>query len=751
MEENKARAIAEKSMLNDSRKKLEQVQNMLLVWVDATIDQNTDDIQHTLQQIRSVVNDVHFCDNSNECLQFLHEVYSEKVLIIISGSLAEDLVPRIHALPQLHAIFIFGDNEAEHQQWSKHWRKVRIVDSSIQPICEDLRLFFKQYDQDSIPISFVGTADNGSTPDLDRLEPSFMYTILFKDIFLQMQHDQHAQQKRVELCRQEYAGNLRTLQAIEEFHRDYRPDRAVWWYTRERFLYSMLNRSLRRLEVSIIIEMGFFIHDLHQQLDQLHQQQIERYCGDPFTLYRGQRLSTSDFEKMRKTQGGLLSFNNFLSTTKQKETSLLFVSGASLDVDLVGILYVLKIDPNIHSTPFADITNVSVFSHEDEVLFSMHTVFRIDTIRESGDEDGLFEVELHLTTDNDNLLRCITEYCDRELGTANQWDRLGSLLIKMGEQRRAEDLYIALLNNAVTSPDQAHYNQTLGHINKDRGNYRQALSYHGKALKIRQETLRVDHPDLARSYNRIATVYQKMGEYWIALFYYLQAFDIYEKTFPAGYSDFIASINNIGLLYENMGDYSKALSYLEKALEIEHKTLPADHPDLATPYNNIGLVYENMGEYSKALSNYEQALGIRERTLPANHPDFATSYNNIGMVYQKMGEYSTAVSKLEKALDIYQKTLPADHPDLATSYNNIGAVQHGRVLKSVVPLRTGAWNPKGNSPTQSSWLRNFLQQHWCVVQEHGRVLESVVLPRKSTWYLSEKSPGQSSWLGRLLQ
>ena len=62
-----------------------------------------------------------------------------------------------------------------------------------------------------------------------------------------------------------YQGNPSELKVVEEFGRDYRPHTAVWWYTRECFTYQMLNRALRCLEGDIIVDMGFFIHDLHRQ------------------------------------------------------------------------------------------------------------------------------------------------------------------------------------------------------------------------------------------------------------------------------------------------------------------------------------------------------------------------------------------------------------------------------------------------------------------------------------------------------
>ena len=154
--------------------------------------------------------------------------------------------------------------------------------------------------------------------------------------------------------------------------------------------------------------MGFFIHDLHRQIEHLHQNQISQYRGKPFTVYRGQGLSNEHFQKLKKTRGGLMSFNSFLSTSKKRDVSFDFAQKSSRNPDMVGILFEMTIDPKITCTPFADIQDDSYFQAEAEILFSMHTVFRIGSIRSINKSERLFEVQLTLTADDDEGLRILT-------------------------------------------------------------------------------------------------------------------------------------------------------------------------------------------------------------------------------------------------------------------------------------------------------------------------------------------------------
>ncbi len=74
----------------------------------------------------------------------------------------------------------------------------------------------------------------------------------------------------------------------------------------------MVNRTLRLMDVDVIIKIGFFISDLHCHINQLHLKQFGgHHSGDSFTVYRGQGMAKTEFEEMTKTEGGLISFNSF--------------------------------------------------------------------------------------------------------------------------------------------------------------------------------------------------------------------------------------------------------------------------------------------------------------------------------------------------------------------------------------------------------------------------------------------------------
>ncbi|CAF1496923.1 unnamed protein product [Adineta steineri] len=659
-------------------------QNYLFLWVDTSIDQKTEDYENTVKQIQAITGDVNVFTQLDACIDFLTDAQEDmKFFLIVKDTMFQQLVPHIHDIPQLDSVYILNGIKTLYEEWPKKYDKIKSIDNNIDDLCQALQIGIKQFNQDSIAMSFITVNEMAPSDSLNLLEPTFMYTQLFKEILLDMEHNKEAIKDFITYCRH---NDSVSSTIIDRFEKEYNPQLAIWWYTFQSNIYYMLNYALRTMDADIIINMGFFLRDVHQQIQQLYRQQVNDYEKKPFLVYRGQGLMISDFEKLQKTKGGLISFNNFLSTSTNKEVSLGFAQAALTESNKVGILFIMSIDPCIKSTSFASIKEMSSLTEEEEILFSMHTVFRVSAIKQIDSENQLYQVELQLTSDDDSQLRLLTDWIRKETAGTG-WQRLGSLLLKIGQFNKAEELFNVLLQQASNEGEKAIYYIQLGNVYYNQGNYEKSIRYIEHGLEIQKKVLPLNQPELAASYNNAGFVYGSMGVYSKALSYYETALEISKKTLPSNHALLAASYNNIGLVYENIGQYSKALSFFEKVLEICQKSLPSNHPNLATLYNNIGKMYDKMGEYSKALSFYKKTLEIRQKTLPSNHPDFAQSYHNIGMVYDNMGDNSKALPFYEKSLEIREKTLPLNHPDLATSYNNIGGVynnmeEHSKALSS---------------------------------------------------------------------
>ena len=599
-------------------------QNFLLVWLDANFNESSADFKSSLKYLRQVVASIETFTDAEECVKFLDQIQKEKAFMIVSGSLGRQVVPEIESKPQLEAIYVFCGNKAAHEQWANKIPKVKGVYTDIKPICKALQIDRENCDRAMVSISFNG---------IDAL---FMYTQLLKEAILQIEYDDAKSLKELaDFCR--HQGDIDEYE-INKLEKEYRSQTPIWWYTAPYFLYSMLNRGLRLMDVEIIMKTGFFIRHLQQHMDKVHrEQQAKNPITIEFTVYRGQGLFHEYFEKMKKSKGGLMAFNNFLSTSFSREISTRFARQSN--PDLIAVLFVMKTDPHLceqAGISFVDVTDEGYFKGgEKEILFATHSTFRILRMNEIKDSkrNPMWEVHLTLVGENDQEMGELTRHVREEMGSYTGWFRLGWILIKIGQPEKAKSLYQVLLDKASSNKERGDYLHMLGWVYDEMGKYSKALSSYKRSLEIRKIVLPPNHHDLARSYNNIGTVYLKTGE------------------------------------------YSKALLSYERSLEIYKVALPPNHPDLATSYNNIGLIYDNMGEYSKALSSYERSLEIMKVALPPTHPDLAASYYNIGLVYYNMGEYSKALSYFQKAHDIWIQALPPTHPHIGMVKNSIEQVK----------------------------------------------------------------------------
>ena len=77
----------------------------------------------------------------------------------------------------------------------------------------------------------------------------------------------------------------------------------------------------------------------------------------------------------------------------------------------------------------------------------MHTVFRVDDIKQMSANTRRWEVQLTLTDDNDPQLAGLMKYMKKELCGSTGWHRLGDLMLKVGHFNQAEELYNQLLEN----------------------------------------------------------------------------------------------------------------------------------------------------------------------------------------------------------------------------------------------------------------------------------------------------------------
>ena len=248
-------------------------QNYLIVWLDENINENNADSQRSLGKLREVLSAVRTFNNADKCTSFIHETQTKKILLICSGKVSRTVVPTVHKLPQINAIYIFCQDKTRHEVWARLWSKIKGVFTNITPICDALRRDTGELHESTISISFVSTSDDVLEDNLASINQSFMYTQILKEILLSIDFQEHDFKAFIDYCREHFKDDFTELRDVYKLEKEYRRHKPTWWYSHQSFLYSMVNDALRTMHIDSIIRLGFFIRDLHQEIAELHLQQ----------------------------------------------------------------------------------------------------------------------------------------------------------------------------------------------------------------------------------------------------------------------------------------------------------------------------------------------------------------------------------------------------------------------------------------------------------------------------------------------
>ncbi|CAF2879297.1 unnamed protein product [Rotaria sp. Silwood2] len=190
------------------------VQNFLLIWLDTKIDESNNNYLNSIKQLRQTVNAIEIFRDTDKCIDYISELQNEKSFLIICGDLCQSIVPLIHNKVQLYSIYVFPGEQEKYEEWTKNWSKIKGIFSEITQICDSVQQCARQCDEDSIVISAASS--------LNQIEPSFVYTQLFKEIILEINFDDNKTIKDlVEYACNKYTGNDQQLKIIDEFAREY--------------------------------------------------------------------------------------------------------------------------------------------------------------------------------------------------------------------------------------------------------------------------------------------------------------------------------------------------------------------------------------------------------------------------------------------------------------------------------------------------------------------------------------------------
>ncbi|CAF1214017.1 unnamed protein product [Didymodactylos carnosus] len=432
----------------------------------------------------------------------------------------------------------------------------------------------------------------------------YLWCQLFKQNLIQVSYsaDKMAKEDLIEKCREYYRGNDQESASINEFERTYESSKALEWYTKNTFLYKIINESLRsKNDIDALYTFRYYISDLCTCL--LDQYRKEANNNGVITVYRGVRLADNEILKMQHSVGKVISINGFVSTSRDRNVAEMFAG----NVEHESVMYEIAL--NVRSLILADISSLSQFIDEQEVLLDIGSIFLVVEVS----YQQIWTIKLKSTKKKTKLA---IEYIksNRKLMTESQSVLIGRYFAEMGEYYKSIRYLHNLLNRSNSTTDLGDIYLNLGRAYGFYRDYQNAFKYFQLAYKI-QVAEGTDPLVLATILSNMGAVHYDDNR---ALLYHSEALRLGRPTNDVHPSTGTA-LYNIGNIYFKRQKYSKALDYYRKSLKISKKNFPKFHPTIAIIYEHIGNVYRAREAYRTAVRYYITALKMYEKILPANH------------------------------------------------------------------------------------------------------------------------------------
>jgi hypothetical protein len=156
-------------------------------------------------------------------------------------------------------------------------------------------------------------------------------------------------------------------------------------------------------------------------------------------------MSIDEVDYLESSIGQFISINSFLSTSNHHQIADFYIGNKAQKTDLERVLFEIDADPKIVSTkPFADISSLSSFPEESEVLFMLGSIFYLKSINHDGNQ--VWRIRMSLCGDDEHSLKEALADMKKQIGTGETNLRtLGKMLWMMGKFNLAEQYYNRLL------------------------------------------------------------------------------------------------------------------------------------------------------------------------------------------------------------------------------------------------------------------------------------------------------------------
>jgi tetratricopeptide (TPR) repeat protein len=653
---------------------MNDLENIMLIWLNTTINENDDGYRKTRDDLQQINRLSKIFTDSKECMNYIRTIDKAKILLIISETFAEDILPQTDALQTVNCVFIVC-NDGRHNECLhlKYPTIVMTISTEQQSLVELVRRRIR-FDTEEAAFS-IFDEDQKSTRDLSAEFALFLWSQLLLDVLRRFPNDREcAMKEMLDVCKHCCKENKADLEELERFSKTYEVEKnAVYWYTKNNFVHRILNEALRTGNIDYLYHFRFFIIDLSQQLKQ------ESLKNDgKVTLYRGQRISKHEIDRLKRSVHSNIATNGFLSTSRSQEVATLFLrKGLSETSPIQSVLFKITADPSLKSVTFADVQHLSEIVAECETLFNLSSVFKIDEVYFDDKDLKVWIVKMTLVNERlkkvQNYIDAVKKEC-KELSTDIMF---GRLLISMDELSKAESYLNRMLSTTVENTlENAAFLVEMGNLSLRRNDYRRAEEMFNRAYAIRKKLLRENHPLIARSLSNLAAIFFLTSNIKEAIEYNEKALSIDRESFNGDHILISEDLGYLGKNYEAIGELDNALKHFNQALKMQERLFfpVVKHPKIADTWWSIGSVYDKKHHYERALDYFIKALQISEETLPCGHQQIIKLFSSIVNTHIGKEKFDDAFKFCKTKLDKYQQHLEPEHSGIGKIWKLMGDI-----------------------------------------------------------------------------
>ena len=454
--------------------------------------------------------------------------------------------------------------------------------------------------------------------DLSQDSAAFVWFHLLIELIIKLSPSQTEKDELLRTCEIFTRTNEILPKAVEDFRENYKAEHAVTWYTKPSSVFKLVNKAFRMEDIDYIYLFRSLIRNLHEQI-------VSLYHGEDSKMYRGALVPTSLLQNFIDNVDQLVSMNWFMSTTRSKDIAFLFSGRGYECPGYRPVIFEFTIQDSIQSKPYAYIEEWTKIDGEEEILFTVCSIWRINAVSEK--DDGCWYIYLSNSEVEDQEANTLAAYLMKKMGSTPNILTLAYFLYERGNYDKAE-FYCGKIVDELENPtpeERISALNLMGLCRMRKEDPSVALDYFHKAKNLLQKNNSSSETLLGIENLRLQENNRQQVRYPLQMQEILRADRrVTVQSFPPGTVTIPVVLNNIALLHYQMWNLDSAKKSFEEAI-----TRLPESSDLAYTYNNLASVYFSLQQYNEAKTFYHKALSTGLKQFSYDHPFIQKCLSNL--------------------------------------------------------------------------------------------------------------------------